>query len=132
MYDKRAGEGMRIQGKYVYPIITAILFPAVLTGLMWFFAELEDAVSVRTSNAKILPQTALAVAEARCFTPDQDDFATGTRHIRFEHGHWIVWTQNKGRIWVFPGIEKAATAIIDGRDGSIIECRYITRGNAAM
>jgi hypothetical protein len=119
---------MRIRGKYLYPIITAVMFPIVLLGSWWgldAYAQWRAARGVEVSRS-----FAEETASVQCFARSPAGFPLGKwRHSRIVNAGWFVWKGDYYFDWPWrseaPGtIEPAAIAVVDAHRARIIDCRF--------
>ena len=116
---------MRIKRIYLHAVLTAVLFPVVLVGMLWALDGLSDE-SWHRSDYVISRAQALAIAEKDCFAQDRGGYTKGRRHSYLKGDVWIIGISKESRFVVLPGLEqKVAVAELNAHNGFLTHCTFL-------
>jgi len=118
---------MRQRKQYLYPILRGLLFPVIVIGTIMILDDVGDQQWFHGSEVKISARQAVGIARAQCsnfaYMPVLLDKRTRWHSRLNDKKQWLVvhddlpWYEFWGRpSW-------GAYALIDARDGRVIECR---------
>lgn len=114
---------MQIPRKYLYPIVTAVLFPIVLTGSMWALDEFTGEEWLPWTKVNVSSHQAVKIAESKCFAQSPSYLGLRPWRTKLRDGRWFVTGTKKGRYWTWPAASDAlAYALIDSKTGALLNC----------
>ena len=123
---------MRIPRKYLYPFLTAIMFPIVLTGTMWAFDLMSDEQWLRGDKVEVSSDKAVAIARTECFStmPNQRVDARPKTYLKGDA--WFVSIDRNAGIWQWPGGFTVAQAEVNAHNGIVTDCRLFAWDGSGM